>query len=98
MIDHSGCDHPSTSGARAKCRRAHAGGPTPTKRATPRVVGDEPEDNYGQTPRDRHMECDKCGVEKIAYKGTDFLTGILLYVGAKCKWYIKDAPDLQALD
>lgn len=26
MIDHSGCDHPSTPGARARCRRAQTGG------------------------------------------------------------------------
>lgn len=56
------------------------------------------DDKYGQTPRDRDKECDKCGVEKIEYRGTDMITGILIYVGEKCRWYIKDADDLTALE
>lgn len=97
MINHHDCDHPSTSGARAKCRRARSNG-IPSAPSTPRQKKtDEEEDRYGQTPRDRHLECDKCGVEKILYKGTDMITGIVIYVGDRCRWYIKNAPDLEVL-
>ena len=98
MIDHSSCDHPSTSGARAKCRRAQNGSAPKTKKmgATPRTPKED--DSYGQTPRDRHMECDKCGVEKIEMRGTEPLTGILIYVGSKCSYYLKHADDVVLLD
>lgn len=97
MINHTNCDHPSTSGARAKCRRSQGAGTTKTKSrgATPRVVKDEDEDRYGQTPGRREDECHKCGVERIGYSGTDPVTKILLYVGPKCLWYIKDSDDLR---
>lgn len=102
MINHSNCDHPSTSSARAKCRRQLAAGgegKAPRKKmgATPREPGGK-DDNYGQTPREKWMECDKCGVERIAYKGTDPVSKVLIYVGEKCYWYIKDAPDRSPLD
>lgn len=35
MIDHSGCDHPRTPSARAKCRRERSGGASPSS-STPR--------------------------------------------------------------
>lgn len=44
------------------------------------------------------MECHKCGVERIIARGTDPISGILLYVGAKCYWYIKDAADRQPVE
>lgn len=108
MIDHSGCDHPRTSKDRAKCRklRAQAGfhpplyslGPPPkVKGATSKRIKDD-DDNYGQTPARRDMECHKCGVERIIARGTDPISGILLYVGEKCYWYIKDAPDRQPVE
>ena len=41
MINHSNCTHPSTSGARSKCRKARAAGAeyTAEEGATPKVVG-----------------------------------------------------------
>ena len=57
------------------------------------MKSEDDEDNYGQTPARKDMECHKCGVERIAYSGTDPITGIKLYVGEKCYWYIKRAPD-----
>ncbi len=43
------------------------------------------------------MQCDVCGVEKIAYRGTDPLTGLLMTVGSRCKYYIRRSDDLVAL-
>lgn len=99
MIDHSKCDHPRTSSARARCRRAQSGEPV-KKRATPREVGgggNGAPDNYGQTPRDKADECHKCGVEKIEFRGTDPVSGILLYVGPKCAWYIRRSEDFKVV-
>lgn len=53
--------------------------------------------DYGQTPNRRDLECVKCGVERMEWKGTDPLSGVLLFVGPKCLWYIKNAPDLTEL-
>jgi hypothetical protein len=103
MIDHSGCDHPATSGARAKCRRARGGGATPKestgKRATPKTWGgkahhdpDRPR-NTGTTPRDRDKQCMVCTVERICCKGTDPLTGQLLYLGERCMYRIERSED-----
>lgn len=39
------------------------------------------------------MQCDVCGVERIAYKGLDVLTGVTLYVGEKCYYMVKRDPD-----
>lgn len=93
MISHKDCDHPSTPGARAKCRRARGG-------ATPKEVdlskasrAKDPDDNYGQTPRDRDKQCVVCGVEKIEWRGTDPLSGILLFVGAKCEYMVRRSED-----
>ena len=104
MIDHTNCDHPRTSSARARCRRLHTNGEEGAQRkkmgATPREPGsggDGKPDNYGQTPRDKADECHKCGVERIAYRGTDSLTGILLYVGERCLYHIKNADDLKVV-
>ena len=106
MINHSTCDHPSTSGARSKCRKARAAGKEYTgQEATPREVdfskaGRKSEkDTYGQTPRDRHMQCDVCGVERIAWRGLDVITQVVLYVGDRCKYYVAQDPNgPEALD
>lgn len=106
MINHSTCDHPSTSGARAKCRRARQNDdPTPKVKgeATPKHIGPSHHDptrerNRGTTPRDRDKQCHICGVERIEYRGTDALTGILLYVGERCLYMVKSAPDLQSVE
>lgn len=50
-----------------------------------------------QTPRDKDKQCDNCGVEKIEYRGTDPLTGTLLYVGERCRYMIKRSNDLVVL-
>lgn len=100
MIDHTKCDHPRTSGARAKCRRGQDGSTPKTKKMgkAPRESGaGDRDDNYGQTPRERWMECDNCGVERIAYRGTDPLTNVVRYVGPKCKYTIQHSPDLEVL-
>jgi hypothetical protein len=99
MIDHTNCDHPRTSGARAKCRRAAAGGDAPKTKVMGKKTRDpKDDDNYGQVPRDRHLECDNCGVERIAYRGTDPLTGILRFVGNRCLYTIARSDDLIPLD
>ena len=102
MINHSNCDRPSTSGARAKCRRAQAtGDAAPIRKVmtkVPRDQRDDDDDRYGQTPRDKDKECVKRGVEKIIAKGTDPLTGILLYVGEKCYYYIKQSDDREYIE
>lgn len=99
MIDHSNCDHPRTSSARAKCRRAQAGGgSTPKRKASEKEVdfkgsgGATP-----QTPRDRSDECHICGVERIEFKGTDAWTGLHVLVGERCAWRVKRANDFAAL-
>ncbi len=108
MINHSNCDHPSTSGARAKCRRAKAGS-TPTKENAPSEGGATPKEvffgkahhdpnrerNRGTTPRDKDKQCHICGVERIEFRGTDPITGILLFVGERCVYRIQRAADLQ---
>lgn len=99
MIDHTNCDHPRTSSARAKCRRAHRnGGETPARKASKKDV------DFGggggskaSTPRDRDMQCDVCGVERIELRGTDPLNGVILSVGAKCSYMLKQSHDVQAI-
>jgi hypothetical protein len=39
MINHTNCDHPSTSAARAKCRRSQGGTTTTTTRTASRTRG-----------------------------------------------------------
>lgn len=96
MIDHSNCDHPATSSARAKCRRAHRnGGEVKTKSRDTRR-GDPT--GRPATPNDKADACDICGVERIVAKGTPPLEKRLLFVGAKCAYYLNDAPDITPLD
>lgn len=99
MIDHTNCDHDRTSSARAKCRRAVKSGSTPRPSASPKEV------NFGgsggasaQTPRDRDMQCDVCGVERIELRGTDPLTNTIISVGAKCAYMLRQADDVRYLD
>lgn len=98
MINHTACDHPSTSSARARCRRARANGSTHTERgevkATPHIVGS---DGKPQTPRFKSDECHVCGVEKIEFKGTDQWTGLLVLVGERCAWRVKRSDNFEAL-
>jgi hypothetical protein len=100
MISHKDCVHESTPSARAKCRRAQGAGKAPEKWHPPLVlpqkrasVKEVDFDNYGQTPRDRDKQCQNCGVERILYRGTDPLTGLLLFVGEKCRYMVKRADD-----
>jgi DNA-directed RNA polymerase subunit M/transcription elongation factor TFIIS len=98
MINHSTCDHESTSSARAKCRRARANGKVHTSASTKQIdMRDGTPTGKAQTPRDRDKQCDNCGVEKIEYRGTDLLTQRLLYVGERCRYMIKRAPDFMVL-
>ena len=99
MISHSDCDHPSTSSARARCRRARANGQeVKTTERSPQSKTDGPrERNRGTTPRDKDMQCDICGVEKILYRGTDPLSGLMLTVGDRCLYYIQRSDDLVVL-
>lgn len=71
----------------------NGGGATKTSKATPKVVDDTP-DTYGQVPRERWQECDGCGVERVHFRGTDPLTGVLRYVGFKCFYTIKRSDDI----
>lgn len=103
-MDHSQCAHPRTSSARAKCRRGQIGFSAPLYSLGPpprvskgKAVKDE-DDNYGQVPRERWMECDNCGVERIDRRGTDPLTGVLRFVGPKCAYTLKQADDVVPLD
>jgi len=95
MISHKDCDHLSTPGARAKCRRAK-GGATPKEvdlSKANRSRAKDPDDNYGQVPRDRDKQCMNCGVEKIAWKGTDPLSNLLLFVGERCEYIVRRSLD-----
>jgi len=99
MINHSNCDHESSRAARAKCRRGATQGDAPKRKVMgreKREAGDT--DSYGQTPRDRDKQCDNCGVEKIAYRGTDPLTGILKFVGEKCEYIVRRSEDRLELE
>lgn len=98
MINHSNCDHPRTSSARAKCRKAQANGKVHTdasQGATPVEVDMRRSDPTGkaQTPRDRDKQCDVCGVERIAYRGLDVISGVVLYVGERCYYMVKRDPN-----
>lgn len=77
------------------------GGSTP--KATPHTIPAESDNSGGggpkaQTPRDRDMQCDNCGVERIAYRGTDPTDGIMKYVGDKCYYIVKRSDDITPLD
>jgi hypothetical protein len=100
MINHTNCDHPSTSSARGKCRKARAAGgeykgtgATPKELDLSKAATSKFKDNYGQTPRDRDKQCDVCGVEKIAWRGLDVISGVVLYVGDKCFYMVKQDPN-----
>ena len=97
-IDHSNCDHESSSSARARCRRAQANGQdAPT--ASIRTINFKGSGAAkARTPRDRDKQCDNCGVERIAWKGTDPMNGILRFVGDKCRYIVMRADDLVELD
>ena len=97
-IDHSNCDHASSSSARAKCRRELANG-TKSPMASTRTINFKGTGAAkARTPRDRDKQCDNCGVERIAYKGTDPTNGILRYVGDKCEYIVRHAEDRVELD
>ena len=99
MIDHSQCDHPRTSGARAKCRRASAGDDTPKKsRATPKDVdlSGGSGNPTSQTPAWAADECHICGVERIEFAGTDAYINMQVLVGEKCAWRVKRSDDFRA--
>lgn len=98
-INHSNCDHPSTSSARSKCRRAHANGHEVAQGASVKTV------NFARggakkasTPRDRDKQCDICGVERIVMRGTPPVEGYMIFVGEKCAYYLNDALDIVHLD
>jgi hypothetical protein len=96
-IDHSKCEHPRTSKGRAWCRRQKDGGGATPKTVDMSRAGSSKVDGP-KTPRDKDQECMVCGVERYEYRGTDSLTGILLYTGEKCKYMIQRASDLQIFD
>lgn len=97
MIDHSRCEHPRTSSARAKCRRAQAGGQPRQKASTKEVDFTGSGGATPQTPRDKGDECHTCGVERIEFAGTDAWTGLSVMVGEKCAWRIKRSEDFRAI-
>lgn len=99
MIDHSQCDHPRTSSARAKCRRAAAGGDAgPKRKASTKEVDFEGSGGAKpQTPRDKGDECHTCGVERIEFYGRDAFTGLPVMVGEKCAWRVKRSPEFRAV-
>jgi hypothetical protein len=90
MINHSTCDHPATSSARAKCRRGNGSTQATPKKVDFSKVKDE-DDNYGQTPGRKEDECHVCHVERLCYKGVDLWSGMTVMVGPKCKWRIDPA-------
>ena len=99
MIDHSNCDHPSTSSARAKCRRSIKSGSTPRPQATEKEIDFSGSGGaQSTTPRDRFNACDNCGVERVTVKGTDPVDGILKYVGNRCEYIVRHAKDITPLD
>jgi hypothetical protein len=97
-IDHSKCDHPRTSGARAKCRRGGSQGTAEVKASTKEVDFKGSGGSKPKTPRDRENQCMVCGVERFEYRGRDPLTGTMLYVGEKCYYMVQNDPDAQGWD
>ena len=98
MMNHSDCDHPRTSSARAKCRRRQAGGSTPKReRATTKEVDFGRASGDVRTPSDPAMQCDVCGVERVALRGTDPLSGMILTVGERCSYMLRRSDDVEAL-
>jgi hypothetical protein len=111
MISHAQCDHPSTPGARAKCRRARSRGEVlapgfspplyslgpPPRGATPQEVDFSKERNRGRTPRDRDKQCDICGIEKIELRGRHRWNDMLISVGEDCTYYLDPDQEVVAL-
>lgn len=107
MMDHTNCDHPRTSGARAKCRRQNKApwphpplyslGPPPKAASVKEVDFRGSGGKSGQVPRDRDKQCDVCGVERVMLRGTPPIEQRILYVGEKCSYYLNDAPDVMAV-
>lgn len=109
MISHTTCDHPSTSGARAKCRRARAQGEVHTEEVgfsaplwslgPPPPPGATPrvlekERNRGTTPRDRDKQCDMCGIERIEVRGIHRWNGTMIFVGERCMYYLDPQEEM----
>lgn len=97
-IDHSKCDHPATSGARAKCRRAQGATPkevdlTHAEDREEREKKPKRRPRSGGTPRDRWRACQRCGLEVLKWRGTDPLTNMLIYVGEDCAYVLENADD-----
>lgn len=101
MISHAQCDHPSTPGARAKCRRARSKGEVHAEvqeeGATPKEVDFSKERNRGRTPRDRDKQCDICGIEKIELRGRHRWNDMLISVGEDCTYYLDPDQEVVAL-
>lgn len=100
-ISHTQCEHPSTSSARAKCRRARAKGGVHTEQGGASVVEvdfSKAETKKSSTPRDKERACMVCGVEPFTARGHDEVNGQYLYVGDKCFYMIKRDPDFQLWD
>jgi hypothetical protein len=105
MIDHSSCDHERTPKARAKCRRARAEGEDSTPKRVKKGASvkeldftpEEKERNRGTTPRDRDMQCDVCGIERIVAHGKHRLRDLHMYVGEKCFYYLDPEAEIRVL-
>lgn len=96
MMSHTTCEHPSTPAARAKCRRANGVSTPRTEGATPRVL--RLRDDREEHPADPARCCTVCKLRKIEWKGTDYITGILLYLCDKCKYHATLSGDLQEVE
>lgn len=95
MIDHSGHDHPATPAGRSKCRRSLGAG-TKSKGATPRAL--KLDDDEEKRPADKARCCYNCGVRLIEWFGTIPLTGQKVWLCTKCKYLIKNDPNLRAVE
>jgi hypothetical protein len=95
MIDHSGHDHPATPAGRSKCRRSLNGDKPKREGATPRVLSLDDEE---KRPAEKSRCCYNCGIRQIEWFGTIPLTGQKLFTCEKCKYLIKNAHDLKAVE
>lgn len=99
MIDHSKCDHDRTRAGRAKCRR---GGEDRSRRegASSKEVDFSGSGSGGgptsQTPAWKADECHVCGVERIEFLGRDDYTNLIVLVGEKCAWRVKNSDEFRA--
>ena len=85
-------------------REVREGGTKGSSRTTPKKEwggkahhDPDRERNTGQVPKDKANECHSCHVERILARGTDPLTGILLFVGERCMWKVESQPDFALL-